>query len=670
MVEDTKPEHKAIIRTDGVHRGHIASLEYSPRALVDVLLAEDRRVLLFGAPGTGKSTLAVGLARELSLRGRSCTCLNADPGSPAFGVPGALYAGEWREGHWQRRHREAVCSLDAGRFRLPLISALRRFAERSGRGTLLVDPPGMVRGVAGAELLLGTVEAAGVDVVLVFAPRGMQRLPFRAELEALAAEVYTLGVVPEARNRSKQERARHRTRLWERYLETSAICNIDLNSLGVIGTPPPIDASEEWLGRQIALLDHKCSTLSLGEVVSKEAHRLTIRCRPLASSTPRLLLVRDARRDASGLLRTAKPIAGSVSSAQLPPDMTSPPAVGRDNTRPPVVRLGPATAVLVNGIFGDPLLHLRFRHQKRSLLFDLGEAGRLPARIIHQVSDVFITHAHFDHIAGFLWLLRSRIGQKTSCRIYGPPGLSENLDCLIRGIHWDRIGDRGPQFEIGEFDGERLARYRLRAGKPGPESLEERDVRGGLLLAEASFQVRAAILDHGTPVLGFAFETPRELNIRKDRLMRRETPPGPWLDELKSRLNANELEAEIQLPDGTRARTDALAEELVVATPGVKLAYVTDVADTPENRARVTAMAHGAHALFCEATFLNEDESRAARTQHLTAGACGAIGAAAEVQRLVPFHFSRRYQKLTERVYAQVRAVCPQTIRPGNSPNE
>jgi ribonuclease BN (tRNA processing enzyme)/polynucleotide 5'-kinase involved in rRNA processing len=666
MVQETKREQKIVSQTHRGDRGTIAILKHSPPALVDALLAEDRRILLFGAPGSGKSTLATDLARELALRGRGCTSLSADPGSPAFGVPGTLCAGEWREGHWQLRDSEALCSLDAGRFRLPLISALRRLAERWAQGTSLVDPPGVVRGVAGAELLLGIVEAANIDIVLVLTLTGMQGLPLRAELEALAADVYMLRAAPKARTRSKQQRARDRTRLWQRYLESSAICDLDLSSLSVIGTPPPIDAHDEWLGRQIALLDGKASTLSLGEVMSKEAHHLTIKYRSLASSTPRLLLVRDARCDASGLLRSAKPIPAPVSSAQLPPDMTLPHAVGTDDTNRPVVRLGPATAVLVNGIFGDPLLHLRFRHQKRSLLFDLGEAGRLPARIIHQVSDVFITHAHFDHIAGFLWLLRSRIGQKTSCRVYGPPGLTDNLECLIRGIHWDRIGERGPQFEIGEFDGERLARYRIRAGKLDRVRLEERHVQDGLLLVEASFQVRAVILDHGTPVLGFAFETARELNIRKDRLVRRRTPPGPWLDELKTRLNANELEAEIQLPDGSRERAVTLGEELVVAKPGVKLAYVTDLADTPDNRARVAALASGAHALFCEATFLDEDAPRAARTQHLTAGACGAIGAAAQVERLVPFHFSRRYQKLTERVYAQVRAVCPQTIRPGN----
>ena len=58
---------------------------------------------------------------------------------------------------------EALCTLDAGRFRLPLVSAVRRLAQRPPpEAVLLVDGPGVVRGIAGAELLPGIVQAAYV----------------------------------------------------------------------------------------------------------------------------------------------------------------------------------------------------------------------------------------------------------------------------------------------------------------------------------------------------------------------------------------------------------------------------------------------------------------------------------------------------------------------------
>jgi ribonuclease Z len=90
-------------------------------------------------------------------------------------------------------------------------------------------------------------------------------------------------------------------------------------------------------------------------------------------------LIRDAVRHANGLLSTADPIHESVLSLP-PPDMIRAYPRTLSELRP-VARVGEATAMLVNGVFGDPLLHVRLQHQRRSLLFDVGETTRLPARI-------------------------------------------------------------------------------------------------------------------------------------------------------------------------------------------------------------------------------------------------------------------------------------------------
>lgn len=56
------------------------------------------RVLLFGTPGTGKSTLAAYLSRALESAGHRVGGIGADPGSPPFGPPGAVsYGDESRE---------------------------------------------------------------------------------------------------------------------------------------------------------------------------------------------------------------------------------------------------------------------------------------------------------------------------------------------------------------------------------------------------------------------------------------------------------------------------------------------------------------------------------------------------------------------------------------------
>src|SRR5687767_10587457 len=84
------------------------------------------RVLVTGAPGTGKSTLVARLAETLASQGLVVGGIGADPGTPTFGIPGAVCLGEWRKGGWQVLAMEPLCSLDAARFRLPLVGAVRK----------------------------------------------------------------------------------------------------------------------------------------------------------------------------------------------------------------------------------------------------------------------------------------------------------------------------------------------------------------------------------------------------------------------------------------------------------------------------------------------------------------------------------------------------------------
>ncbi len=639
----------------------LPALEYSTDIIIDRVLSHDRRVLLFGEPGIGKSTLATELAGALANAGRGVRCIGADPGAPTFGIPGAVCLGEWRGEHWERIAVEALCTLDAGRFRLPLVSAIRRLTAGDASGVLFIDAPGVVRGVAGAELLVDLVEVAGIDVVLLLVRAGAAP-PYPNELAAIASQVFVVPASASAHQASKRRRARQRTRLWDAYLANAKEARIALSDVQLIGTPPPIDVPAAWRGRQIALLDGS-RTLALAEVVSVDGdslHVLTAR----GHTSGNVILVRDARRGEDGLLNTAKPFGSTTVRYIPPPDVAPYPGPGSGGGPCPIARVGTATVTLVNGIFGDPLLHLRLRHHKRSLLFDLGEGGRLPSRVAHQVTDVFISHAHIDHIAGFLWLLRSRIGDFSVCRLFGPPGIADNIAGLVSGIHWDRIGENGPRFEVAELHGTRLARFAIQAGHAGVSKMDEVAVTDGVVLEESAFRVRAITVDHRTPVLAFAFEPPRQLNIRKERLTARGLAVGPWLGELKQRIADDEREALIRLPGGQTERVGALADDLVLIAPGQKLVYATDLADTADNRERLTRLAKGAHTFFCEATFVEADADKAAGTGHLTARACGEIATAAGVEHLVPFHFSRRYEDEPERVYEEVRAVCSRVVVP------
>lgn len=619
--------------------------------------------MICGASGTGKTILAAQLCRALYEHGHAAGCLSADVGLPGFGVPGAVNLGEWDETGWRLLDLEAVCSLDAARFRLPLITAVDRLLARHNNVPVRVlDVPGLVRGASAAELLEALAWRGGIDLLVALLD-SKGRLPLVRELSALSVEVQRLDSGQHAHCIGRRARAVGRTRLWDAYLANALELTVDLEHVPAVGTPPPVDVPAAWRGRQVGLVAGN-GTLALAEAIALEGSRLRLRVRPLASA-PRYILVRDAVRDGNDRLVTAKPFARAALQYLPPPDVMPFPGAAHAGGPAPVTRVGPAFATLVNGVFGDPLLHLRLRHERRSLLFDLGDAGRLPARIAHQITDVFITHAHFDHIGGFLWLLRSRLGDFPVCRLYGPPGLAGHIEGMLRGILWDRIGARAPCFEVAELHDERLLRWHLQAGASVAEYLGAAPSPAGLLREESGFSVYAVTLDHGTPVLAFAFELPRQAHIRKDRLSASGLPPGLWLTELKSAVLAGDRQRAVGLPNGTQEAAGVLADAMVRSAPGVKLVYATDFADSRQNRALLARLADKAHTFFCEASFLESDRKQALRTGHLTTRACGEIAVAADVTHLVPFHFSHRYQNDPEAVYAEIGAACSRLVRPG-----
>jgi ribonuclease BN (tRNA processing enzyme) len=636
-----------------------AILPADPATIAARCLRRDRRVLLFGPPGVGKSTLAARLADHLLATGRECSCISADPGSPAFGVPGTLTLGRRSAGGWQATATQPLCTLDAGRFRLPLLAGVQRLLEGLAAGMLLIDSPGVVRGVAGSELVQALVDLSAVDLVLVVS-RSAHEPPLAAELAALPVECCIVEAAAGARRPGKPARARARSRQWDAYLSYAVELQLDLDHLPVIGTPPPLDEPEAWPGRQVALL-RQGSCLGLGEALALSGRCLTLRAPPLAAA-PDALLLRDAARSAQGLLESAAPFA-AASLAFLPPAGLVPESAATQGPRP-VGRVGGVDLALVNGLFGDPLLHLRLRHQARSLLFDLGDGSRLSARIAHQVSDVFISHAHMDHLGGFLWLLRSRVGDFPPCRLYGPPGLARHVSGLVYGFLWDRVGELGPAFEVAELHGATLRRWRVQAGHPGRVELAAQPAHDGVLLREPGFRVRAVVLDHHTPVLAFAFEPARELKVRADRLKALGVAPGPWLNALKQRVSAGDSGSLLTLPDGREAAVAELTRELLVITPGRRLVYATDLADTPSNRERLVALAQHAHTLFLEAVFTEAHGGHARRHGHLTARACGEIASAAGVSRLVPFHFSRRYVDDPQALFEELSAACGSVVLP------
>jgi ribonuclease Z len=316
---------------------------------------------------------------------------------------------------------------------------------------------------------------------------------------------------------------------------------------------------------------------------------------------------------------------------------------------------------LVNGRFGDPALFVEVLHQRSALLFDMGDLAPLSARDLLRVTHIFITHTHIDHFIGFDALLRVAVGREKQVAMVGPSGFIDRVHHKLQGYEWDLVDryDSDLVFEVTELVDEaraRRARFRFKdAFKREAEELI--GIEAGIVARQAGFEVRAAILDHHGPCLGYAVAEQAHANVWRNRLEERGLPTGQWLQALKRAVaEGRPGDHPVALPGAGSAPLREL-RDIVTITRGQKIAYVTDVADTLANRRTIAALADGADTLFIESRFAAADEAQARDRAHLTSQAAGEIARLARARKVEAFHFSPRYEGEAERMLGEVAAA-------------
>jgi ribonuclease Z len=314
------------------------------------------------------------------------------------------------------------------------------------------------------------------------------------------------------------------------------------------------------------------------------------------------------------------------------------------------------SATLVNGVWGDPGVCVDLKFQRRALLFDIGDVSSLATRVLLRVSDVFVSHTHMDHFAGFDHLLRVALGRDTGVRMYGPEAFISQVEHKLGAYTWNLVHNYESDFvievhELGKDGSVRRARFRSRE-RFTREPLTDSFAAAGVLLEEDQFRVRAIPLEHHDIVsLAFSFEEGTHINVWKSRLEELKLPSGPWLTELKKQVRAGApdhtlIQIRWRTREGPLERSVPLGElkrQVLEFERGQKVCYVTDAAGHQRNRERITEFVRNADVLFIEAVFLEADTDLAARKAHLTTRQAGEIARAAAVRRAEPFHFSTRY---------------------------
>ena len=242
------------------------------------------------------------------------------------------------------------------------------------------------------------------------------------------------------------------------------------------------------------------------------------------------------------------------------------------------------------------------------LLFDCGEGTqRQMMRFAtgFDITAIFITHLHGDHILGIPGLVQSLSfnGREASLTIYTPQGTGTQIKTLLT------VGEYEPAFPI-----------------------EIIEISPGDIARQADeYEVTTFQTNHRTNAIGYAL-VEADRPGRFDRQKAEEElgiPPGPAY----GRLHAGES---VELEDGR-----VIEPEQVVGAPrpGRKVVYTGDTRPVDAT----VDIAENADLLIHDATFAADNADRARSTAHSTGSEAGEIAARADVDRLALTHISSRY---------------------------
>lgn len=272
---------------------------------------------------------------------------------------------------------------------------------------------------------------------------------------------------------------------------------------------------------------------------------------------------------------------------------------------------------------------LRLPQRAEVWLFDCGEGTqhqflRSDLRI-SQITRIFITHMHGDHIFGLMGLLAScgLAGNPSRIDIYGPPDLEDYLKACRR-------------YSQTHFS------YPLKV----------HTVRPGVVFEDAEFTVSCQLLQHRVPAFGYRVvekDRPGQFNV--EQAIALGIPSGPVYGQLKRGET-------ITLPDGRRIHGRDLCG---ADQAGRKFVYCTDTVYCDA----AVKLATEADVLIHEATFAHQDAEMAYQRLHSTSTMAAQVALGAQAKKLIMTHFSPRYAPgnpvEVKDLLLEARAIFPNT---------
>ncbi len=248
---------------------------------------------------------------------------------------------------------------------------------------------------------------------------------------------------------------------------------------------------------------------------------------------------------------------------------------------------------------------LAVQYEGELLLWDCGEGTQrqmMRYATGFNVTSLFITHVHADHILGIPGLLRTMglQGHRDPVKLFGPPG---SASVLSDAVH--------------------LGTHRV------PFPVKIREVEAGEEIQRKGFSIRAFRVSHGISAVGWSLvEPPRLGRFDVERARALGVPEGPAF----GRLHRGES---VEVEGGVVGPEDVVGPP----RPGRTVVYTGDTRVSGS----VVDAARGADLLIHDATFGDDEEDRARETGHATARQAARQARRAGARQLILTHLSARY---------------------------
>jgi ribonuclease Z len=318
-------------------------------------------------------------------------------------------------------------------------------------------------------------------------------------------------------------------------------------------------------------------------------------------------------------------------------------------------------ARLVNGPLFDPVVFVHILNQRSDVLFDCGWFLDLSNRKLLSLDAVFISHPHMNHFMGLDHILRAILHRTKPIHIYGPEGITDKVLSKLNSYTWNLTKDYLLEVIIHEV-GEREILTTSAPAREGflPCGRESSERTGPTIARHQRYHVDAVILDHNIPCLGYVIREPFHINIKGKTVMDLGYETGPWINRLKACIMADRMNEVISVPTREGVKESGVRElmdELVITSPGQKIAYLTDIRYSEDNIDRFKGIASHADTLFIEAFYLSELEAQAHKRAHLTAKQAGMIGRMIQAKKVVPMHISPKYHGRVDDIMREMENV-------------